>query len=387
MNVSEALTQLATIQQRLQQELPDRIRASFPPSQLKDLRAAMIIGPRGTGKTTLMLTRSKQEQLLYLSADNPIVSRFGIWELGNEALMMGYKGLAVDEVHYAKSWSGDLKALYDSFPKAMIYASDSSSIVLRLGVADLSRRFPKVRVPFLSFREYLTFINNQDFPILKYTSSSEKFSAIASEQKILPLFKEYITRGFRPFFLEGHYEDRLVNIIEKTIHSDIPFLLPSVQQNYLRLLNAIIGYLASSPIPTLNIESLSTEWSVGKEKLYELLSVLEHVELINIVRFKSDKKASGKGAKIFLSDPSMYFALSGKLGNVREAYVVCTAKQSGLEIFACKDEAKGDFILEDTIIEIGGRNKKRKQSDLVIRDDLDHPSPGVLPLWALGFGY
>ena len=186
---------------------------------------------------------------------------------------------------------------------------------------------------------------------------------------------------------QGEYHARLLDIVEKTIFFDIPFLLPQVQDRYLTVLNAIMGYLATSRKPSLNIESLSREWSIGKDKLYELLTALEHVELISIVRYKSDVKAAGKGAKIFFSDPTFYAALGGHVGNVRESFVACMMRQSGGLIYACKDERSGDFVVNDMVLEIGGKNKKRKQAQFVIRDDIESPSRDVIPLWALGFLY
>jgi hypothetical protein len=38
-------------------------------------------------------------------------------------------------------------------------------------------------------------------------------------------------------------------------------------------------------------------------------------------------------------------------------------------------------------IEVGGRSKKSKQADFVIRDDTDYPAGKAIPLWLLGFAY
>ena len=152
-------------------------------------------------------------------------------------------------------------------------------------------------------------------------------------------------------------------------------------------MNAVIGYLAVSPIPTLNIDALSTEWSIGKEKLYELLNVLDHIGLINIVRYKQDHKASGKGAKMLLADPSMYHVLRGDKGNVREAFLVTSMRSSGMRVFASKDESKGDFVVDGKLVEVGGKNKNPKQADYVVRDTLELPLGNALPLWSFGFLY
>ena len=388
MDTREALLQLEQIQGRLTAEGPSALRLSLVTLDPALGRAAMVVGPRGTGKTTLLVKLVRENpKLLYFSADHPLVSRFGILELAEEALRAGYTGLAVDEVHFAPDWSRDLKALYDSHPRAQVYASDSSSIVLRKGAADLSRRFPHHRISLLSFREFVHLKTGKEFPPFDPLATAAQCNTIADEVPVIPLFGEYLREGLRPIFFEGNYPARILGIIEKTIFGDVPFLLPSIQENYLRVMNAVLGYLASASIPTINVESLSSEWSLGKEKLYELLNVLDAVELITIVRHRSDKRASSKGAKLLFADPSFYHVLGGDRGNAREAFLVSMAHQVGRTIHAHKDEREADFILDDTTLEVGGKTKKRKAATFVIRDDIERPSREVLPLWSFGFMY
>jgi len=72
-------------------------------------------------------------------------------------------------------------------------------------------------------------------------------------------------------------------------------------------------------------------------------------------------------------------------GNRREAFVACAMHSAGHSIDAETDERRGDFIIDGTIrIEVGGRKTPRKGADFVIRDRLDVPSPGFIPLWMLG---
>jgi hypothetical protein len=121
--------------------------------------------------------------------------------------------------------------------------------------------------------------------------------------------------------------------------------------------------------------------------MIRMLAVMEHVGLLQIVRFKSDHSAVGKGSKIFFADPSMYGALSGKVGNVREAFVVTMFRQIGQDIFASKNENASDFEFDQVSIEIGGPNKARKKANVVIRDDLDLPGHQSIPMWSLGMMY
>lgn len=389
MDYAEIIEKMTIIQARMTSALRPISRPHLKGINLQTQRSALVTGPRGVGKTSFLLRESqKLGNMLYLSADHPLVSTLPLWKIGETAFLSGYSGLIVDEVHFAADWSAHLKSLYDSFPDKFIWASDSSSLVLRLGTHDLSRRFPTQYVPFLSLREYIVLKGQQELkafnPLQADAGDFEEALAIGN---ILAHFRDYLREGFRPIFLEDQYQSRILAVIEKTIMADIPYFVSGVHDNHLRLMRAIMGYLATTSIPTLNIDSLSKEWSVGKEKLYSLLSVMEEVGLITIVRLKSDHKATGKGAKIFFADPTMYAALNGDLGNVREAFVVAAFKQSGKTVFAADKEVDGDLLIDGKLVEVGGKQKKRKNADFVIRDDSERPVGNGIPLWSLGMMY
>lgn len=387
MNLDSTLEILSLIQERKLQKLPERLRLFYERNEQKN-RAVLIFGPRGVGKTTFMLSRIKNKKIFYLSADNPLVSAVSLWDLGNAIFMKGYEGIAIDEVHYAKDWSIHLKALYDSFPDKIIWASDSSSLVLRHGIADLSRRFSKVEIPLMSFREYLALKEGVILPVIDPLSPDKKLVKKAMDSvNILFAFQNFMEEGFRPIFLEWDYREQILNIIEKTLHGDIPFFVPQITNIHFRLMNAIVGYLSMSKIPTINVEGMCNEWGIGKAKLYQLLHVMDATGLIRIIYRENDTKTYSKGAKIFLSDPSFYSVLGGEIGTRREAFVVAAFSSAGKKVFASKNEEAGDFLVNGSVIEVGGRSKAKKKADYVIRDNTDLPHRNIIPLWLLGFMY
>lgn len=347
-------------------------------------------GPRGVGKTTHLLNLTNSVEALYVSCDNPALGPITLTEIAEACFAQGYQGIVLDEIHFARDWSVHAKSIYDNHPKKKIWLSDSSSLVLRRGTADLSRRFPAFTLPFLSFREYLHLKHQVVVePFDPFKASLSTFAEVARMTNVQKSFREYLTEGFRPIFLEGDYQQKLVGIIEKTIFFDVPFFVDQIHEVHLRFMNAVIGFLASSPVPTINIDRMATEWSIGKEKLYRLLDVLETVGLLNIVRYKSDHKVLGKGAKILFADPSTYPVLSSmyNIDTVREAFVVTVLKNCGHKVFACKDETQGDFLVDGLTLEIGGRTKPSKGAHFVLRDDIELPARNVLPLWSLGMMY
>ena len=385
--MEKIIESLEIIQASLLAALPEPIRPWSMTHKLPtSARGMMVSGARGVGKTTFLLSSSPKRSL-YFSADNPLVSAHSLSEIVNAAFAMGFDGVIVDEVHHARDWAVQLKALYDANPRRFIWASDSSSLILRTGHADLSRRFPKLEIPLMSFREYLALKHNLKFkPLELWQISSEAVSKVLAACNVRGEFRDHRTGGMRPFFLENFYQAKLLATLEKSLFHDVPYFVPQIQESHIGLMNAIIGHLATSVVPTVNVESLCRDWAVGKEKVYALLNTLEHIGVINIVGYRNTSKV-GKGAKLLLADPSLYDCLGGNTGSSREAYIVTMLRAAGHQVFACKDESQGDFEVGKITIEVGGSSKKTKKADYVIRDDVEAPTSRVLPLWCLGFLY
>lgn len=321
--------------------------------------------------------------MLYLSLDNPLLSTETLYEIVENIFLRGYDGVILDEVHYSSDWSRHLKAIYDDFPGKKIWVSDSSALVLRAGNADLSRRYVAINMPMMSFREYLYIETGKLYSTYNIGASIP----VNPDGEILRLFNQYRKHGTRPFYLEGNYEKRFMGVLGKNIYTDIPFFLSNVTDNNLRLLSAIVGTLAKSSVPRVQVTSLCSDWGIGAEKLYQLLFVMEHVKMINIVRLQNDTKARSVGSKMLFADPCAYWVLDADKGTEREAFVVFCLLQAGYEATAMKDEKKGDFFItrnaESFTVEVGGENKTSKGADLVMRDNTDYPAGKAIPFWLL----
>ncbi|NUU97046.1 ATP-binding protein [Marinitoga sp. 1138] len=389
MNKDLIIEKLEIFQEKLLYILPEKFRPFFDTIN-KDTKNLMLVGSRGTGKTTFLLKNLKEKNALYISADNPIVSTIPLFDLVEAAFLKGYESVFIDEVHFANDWSIHLKGIYDVFPDKNIWVSDSSSIILQKGVSDLSRRFPIIEIPLLSLREFIYLVTGKLYPIIDPFDYDPKIiKKIISEINVLSLYRDYIDHGFRPIFLEDlhMYDNKLLKIVEKSIQSDILFLLPQLRENYLRIINAIIGYLALAKIPRLIINSLCKEFSIGKEKLYQLLNALEAIKVIRIIRHEKDYKLNSVGSKIFLYDPGIYKIFNGDSGNLREAYVAALFSEAGMKVYSSKKEEYGDFVIDGKLIEVGGKNKKIKKADFVLKDDIEIPVKNSIPLWLIGFLY
>ncbi|GAB6182927.1 ATP-binding protein [Thermodesulfovibrio hydrogeniphilus] len=385
--INDLIDKLEVISERLKKFVPSKIRLYFKDINIEKSRGALVYGLRGVGKTTFLLHKIASQNLnfLYFSADHPAVSPYPLYDLVSAIFNRGYDGVVIDEVHHANNWSIHVKALYDEYPDKYIWISDSSNILLRKATADLSRRFVQYRIPLMSFREYIHFETGVEIEKINPFEPEDSIFEKTKNLNILKLFRDYLHSGTRPFYLEGNYCERLKALVEKSLFYDIPFYVPSVSENHLRVILAIVGTLINSPIPLINISGMCSEWGIGKEKLYNILETMAQCEILNIVK-KQGKHVYTKGAKIFLSDPSVYICYDRNLGNVREAFAVMCFKEK-YQVFACKDDEECDFLVEGFTVEIGSKDKKPKKADFIFSDEIDVPVKNRKPLWILGLGW
>ena len=83
-----------------------------------------FVGPRGVGKTTMLLQHIKMslpiEYTLYASADNLYFVDHSLVDLASAFVKQGGKFLIIDEVHKYQGWSLELKQIYDTLPPDFI---------------------------------------------------------------------------------------------------------------------------------------------------------------------------------------------------------------------------------------------------------------------------
>ena len=196
-------------------------------------RLTGLVGPRGTGKTTLLLQYIKLtiqdiDKCMYTSMDNLFFSNNTLLSFVNELYEIhGIRYLFLDEIHKYPNWNQELKNIYDSYPDLFVVFSGSSSIDLIQGSYDLSRRAVIYRLDGLSFREYLSFLGifqseHLDFQDLINNKSNHEL-ALSQIEKLRGHFQDYMQRGYYPFFLEDPdtYKQKLFRVIEKTIFEDV----------------------------------------------------------------------------------------------------------------------------------------------------------------------
>jgi uncharacterized protein len=196
---------LKTTFQRLINELKVTThRYLYHDFQIKN-RLTGLIGPRGVGKTTLLLQYLKnnlyaKEKVFYFSADNIYFNKTSILEfITNLYQTEGINIFFIDEIHKYSNWNQELKNIYDAFPAVKVVFSGSSSIDLVKGSFDLSRRAKLFHLAGLSLREYINFSTGSTIPSIKFPELQQNYHELAATLAQIPKikghFQKYLTHG------------------------------------------------------------------------------------------------------------------------------------------------------------------------------------------------
>ena len=185
-----------------------------------------LIGPRGVGKTTLVLQYIKQNlnpsETLYITAEDFYFVDNRIIELVDRFVKFGGKYLFIDEIHKYKHWSKELKLIYDYHKDLKVVFTGSSVLDIKKGASDLSRRAVVYNMQGLSFREYLKLFHNISANTYTLDEILDHKVDVPEMERPLPLYVDYLKRGYYPFALEEDFDIRLAQIINQTLENDIP---------------------------------------------------------------------------------------------------------------------------------------------------------------------
>ncbi|OQC43499.1 MAG: hypothetical protein BWX59_02431 [Bacteroidetes bacterium ADurb.Bin028] len=281
--------------------------------------------------------------------------------------------------------------MYDNLPQLHVVFTGSSILNVYKGSDDLSRRVIKYEMQGLSFREYL--IMTQNVKIKKYSLDEILENKVELPDISHPLvqFKEYLKRGYYPFFSEPNYEIRLQNVVNVMLEQDIP-AFANMNFSTAQKLKHLMQIIAESVPFKPNFTKISEIIQVHRNSTTDYFHYLERAGLILQLRVAS----SGIGAirkveKVFLENPNLMYALSGSktnIGNVRECFFYNQMKLN-FEVFWTE---KGNFKIEEYTFEIGGKQKNQAQvadikNAFIVKDDIEYGYVNVIPLWYFGMNY
>jgi len=354
-----------------------------------------LTGPRGVGKTTLVLQHIKKNlnpaETLYVTAEDFYFAGNKLIDLAGDFVKRGGKYLFIDEIHKYKDWSKELKLIYDYHPELHVVFTGSSVLDIKKGASDLSRRAVMYNMQGLSFREYLQLFHQIAVRSYSLEEILGHTAEIPGVKHPLPFFKEYLKRGYYPFALEEDFDLRLQQIVNQTLETDIP-LYAGMNVSTGRKLKQLLAIIAKSVPFKPNMTSIATALSASRNNITDYCLFIEEAGMIAQLRDSTGGiRGLGKVDKIYLDNTNLIYSLANdnsNTGNIRETFFMNQLRVKYDVIVS----PVADFMIGDYTFEAGGKNKGLKQIQgmdkaFIVKDDIELGYLNTIPLWQFGLTY
>lgn len=376
------------------------------------------MGSQGIGKTTTVAQyindNYKNSEALYVNLDDiENSSKYTMTQIAEELVLNGGKLLCFDEIHKYENWSAELKNIYDRFDKLKIIATGSSALQINKGSHDLSRRAIVYNMVGMSFREFLELHHGYSFDDITLEevlsnhidiATSIKNTIEKNDQKLIPLFKEYLKHGYYPYYLsmpnEVLFFQTLQQNINVSIESDLLNIYPKLNGISIKKIKMLLSVIIKSVPFMPKMSELKKAADIKDDRtLKDYLSKLDDVGLIKLLMQNAlSMKAFDKPEKIFLANPNLMYTKEPNIGNLRETFFVNQLDNYYKNKQSLNDEGiftskQGNFYCEEKYtFEVGGKNKGFNQikdipNSYVVSDDLEVGIGNKIALWLFGFLY
>ena len=353
-----------------------------------------LTGPRGVGKTTMVLQHIKEhlplDTTLYVTAEDFYFADHKLLDLADDFAKQGGTHLIIDEIHKYKDWSKELKLIYDYHPELQVVFTGSSVLDINKGVADLSRRALMYHMQGLSFREYLLFWHNIELPLYSLNDILRQQVQLPAGFRPLQFFSDYLQQGYYPFSSDN-LSLRIQQIVNLALESDIP-QYAGMNVSTGRKLKQLLAIIAKSVPFKPNISSIATALNVSRNSVADYCLYIEEAGLIAQLRDDTGGiRGLGKVEKIYLDNTNLIYNLGGKqsdIGNIRETFFLNQMRVNHDVITS----SVADFKIDGYTFEVGGRKKGMKQIEgiddaFIVKDDIEYGYKNTIPLWHFGLNY
>ena len=363
-----------------------------------------IKGPRGCGKTTLLLQHIKQsfhgqelEKVLYVSLDNIWFADNKILDLVDYHYNHGGTHIFIDEIHYEPKWQTMLKNLSDNYPGMYIVYTGSSMLEIDAHEGDLSRRQVMYEMRGMSFREYLEYegvVKHERLTLEQLIGNHVEIAMdICSRTNVLGCFNKYLREGYYPFYkaVRQGFDSRLLATVNQVIESDYP-QIDDVTVATIRKTKKMLMVL-SECVPQLpNMSQLYRELETDRNNGLKMLRALERGGLLLLLGSKTKSiNQLSRPDKIYINNSTLMYALSPRadIGSVRETFFMNQLSQSHEMSYP----KAGDFLVDNRyLFEVGGKGKTFSQikdipDSYLAVDDTEIGRGARIPLWLFGMLY
>lgn len=368
-------------------------------SQLKNLlddeETISIVGPRQSGKTTLLKRLEK-----ILNQQNKSVE-FITFEKNKQRKLFEeieeFKNtyqqkdvVLIDEFQYAEGAGQKLKYLYDTTDtKFIITGSSSLDLNHKTGKYMVGRMFTFNLYPF-SFREFVKTKDKRTFEMLeeRFPDPFDSFDpdqafGKAINDQLEDFFEEYMIYGGYPKVVLSDDRERkeliLENNLENYLTKEIKELLSlASDDNLLKLAEALAAQIGN----LVNYNNLSGIAELSHQKTKEHLNIFEKTFICEFIKpFYTNKQKEivknpvpyfiDPGFRNYLVDDFRKFRLRNDVGALVENFVFMALKRRQkselrkVKYWRTKSKAEVDFVIR----------KRRKPKPIEVKYSSD-PTPG-----------
>lgn len=371
------------------------------------LRLIAIKGPKGVGKSTLMLQYIKanfspdDRHVLYCSADTSYFVNHSLVETADMFYKRGGRFLFIDEVHKYVNWSREVKEIYDLHRDLHLVLSGSSLLQINDGQADLSRRLVEYTMPGLSYREFIAMQTGKNYEEISLNQLLEKPNAFCTDVKRqfrpLEYFSLYLRNGYYPFYFENSkvFQSIVESVVNYTIDTELT-KFRGLEVGSCPKIKALLKVISQMVPYEIDISKLSRNIGIQRPTTLKYLKNLEESSLIHRLYTNLETICDlQKPDKILLDNSNLLYVLSDstpEIGTVRETFFCNQLVAAGHKV-EYGGLRNGDFRIDgDVVVEVGGKEKGFMQlgnaeNAYVAADDIDSATTHKIPLWAFGFLY
>jgi len=300
-------------------------------------RSLVLAGPRQVGKTTLfrqvigelLQAGIPPENVLYVTFDHPLLKGIGqdnVLQIWREYIPPKPQGgvagecLFLDEFQFMDGWAVWLKHQTDFQKHRRIAVTGSSASLLDQGAESGVGRWMTLRLPTLSFYEYLL-IRGEDplgelepatLAAFEHLSPRERDDWAGRCRKLTPYFHQYLIRGGFPECAMTDSIPRLQrllreDILDKILKRDMTVLF-GVRQ--VAVLEQLFLYLCLHDGSMVDFPTMAQSLGVGRAAVERYLRFFEAAHLLTQLRpFGYGKTVLRGRPKYYLADPSIASAM------------------------------------------------------------------------------
>jgi uncharacterized protein len=356
-----------------------------------------IKGFRGVGKTTFLLDYLKQKypndnSVLYVNLNNFYFTHRTIISFADEFVKRGGKILLLDQIQKYPNWSKELRQCHDRLPGLKIIFTSSPVLRITENNPDLKGICKVNHLEGLSFREYLNYTTQNNFPVYSFTDVLNHHVEIAFEivSKVRPLayFGEYLKNGFYPYFIDNpnFFSNRLLKHINLALEIDVPYI-NQIELKYLSKLRKLLHIIASETPFSPNVSKLAADIKTSRATVMNYLRYLKNARLIQLLYANGGENELKKPDKVYMQNTNLLYAIAPEnieKENLRHTYFY---NQVGYTQ-PINSSVNGDFLVNETWdFLVGGHKTEPGKGQFAAADMIETGSNNKIPLWLFGFLY